>query len=142
MNHEGAKGHEGGKAPQRAPRALRGCCGATPCGSQPAVPSRSEFLRARSVVIRRLRRLAKLGFRGLRWVLGGGRTRRFIGWGCALSKRASSGPTRLDPATLSPCEAYSLVFSRWSSVVSWGEGQEDLLDGVGQVPCIWSKTPR
>ena len=25
--------------------------------------------------------------------------------GCALSKRASSGPTRLDPATLSPCEA-------------------------------------
>jgi hypothetical protein len=27
--------------------------------------------------------------------------------GCALSKRASSGPTRLDPATLSPCEAFS-----------------------------------
>ncbi len=26
--------------------------------------------------------------------------------GCALSKRASSGPTRLDPATSSPCEAW------------------------------------
>ncbi len=26
--------------------------------------------------------------------------------GCALSKRASSGPTRLDPATLSPGEAW------------------------------------
>ncbi len=59
-----------------------------------------------------------------------------------LSKRASSGPAGCDPATSSPGEAFSLVFSRWSLVVSWGEGHEDLLDGGGQVPCIWSKTPR
>ncbi len=30
--------------------------------------------------------------------------------GCALSKRASSVPTRLAPATSSPCEAYSYYF--------------------------------
>ncbi len=29
-----------------------------------------------------------------------------INAGCALSKRASSGPAGFDPATLSPCEAW------------------------------------
>ncbi len=29
-----------------------------------------------------------------------------INAGCALSKRASSGPIRLAPATFSPCEAW------------------------------------
>ena len=30
----------------------------------------------------------------------------WINAGCALSKRASSGPIRLDPATSSPCKAF------------------------------------
>ena len=34
--------------------------GATRCGSKQAVPFRSELLRARPVLLRRLRRLAKL----------------------------------------------------------------------------------
>ena len=46
-----------------------------------------------------------------------------INAGCALSKRASSGPIRLDPATLSPCEAwFGSGFRRQESGGIWIEG--------------------
>jgi hypothetical protein len=65
LKHEGTKparrGHEGKKEEGLAVCGpLRGSCFATPCGSKQLVPFRSELLRAQSVSIRRLRRLAKL----------------------------------------------------------------------------------
>ncbi len=62
LNHEDTKVHEGKKEKGTLfVGPLRGSRKATPCGSKPTVPFRSELLRAQTVLIRRLRRLAKLG---------------------------------------------------------------------------------
>ena len=50
---------------------LRGSRKATPCGSKLAVPFRSKLLRAQPVLIRRLRRLAKLGLGDCDYCYGG-----------------------------------------------------------------------
>ena len=76
---------------------LGGCCGATPCGSKPAVPSRSELLRAQTVLIRRLRRLAKLGLPGIR---GGGMDRKILMAGGG--RRKGSAVVALFDYTLPP----------------------------------------
>ncbi len=41
--------------------------------------------------------------------------------GCALSKRASSGPTRLAPATSSPCEAFWIYYLRGTIYYLFGK---------------------
>ena len=62
LKHEDTKEHEGGKEKGLAVCGpLLGSRKATPCGSKLAVPFRSKLLRAQPVLIRRLRRLAKLG---------------------------------------------------------------------------------
>ncbi len=103
MNHEGTKEHEGKKEKGWAVCGpLRGCCGATPCGAKQAVPSRSELLRAQTVLLRRLRRLAKLdlGDCGCGYCYGWGRTRRGLRAQTVLRR----GQRRLRSAVVALCD--------------------------------------
>ncbi len=111
LNHEDTKVHEGKKEEGTLfVGPLRGSRFATPCGAKQLVPFRSKLLRAQSVLLRRLRRLAKRGLGECDYGYGGGKDTKIL-----EAPRAGAGGLGLGNlvwATLrgQPCALFFAVF--------------------------------